>query len=308
MSRKKPRSYSVIIVSDATTTNKTFSISSNLLRNLIIGMVIILFSFGYVIFDYLTVSFNRQKYIKLQGTLAKKEDFIKKIDSRMKEINLNLQRAKEDKKKIMVSLGLKSPNALKRVEVGSGGGSSGDLVESTQEKVINEVVSNEKDLLNQANEYQAQSLQISNQLQQAISFHEERKLYLAGMPSIWPTIGYYTDGFGWRIHPITLKRNFHHGQDIAAQLGNEVVATANGTVLVAEYQTYLGNLVVIDHMYGYTTMYGHLASYTVKVGDSVKRGDVIGYVGNTGRSSAPHLHYEIRYRDEPQDPQLFIMD
>ena len=114
---------------------------------------------------------------------------------------------------------------------------------------------------------------------------------------------------GKRIVSFTGKKNsFHPGQDIATQLGNKVIATANGYVLSAERRGFLGNLVVIDHSYGFTTYYAHLASFAVKEGDRVKRGQVIGYVGSTGRSNAPHLHYEVRVFGKPQNPMKFIID
>ena len=125
---------------------------------------------------------------------------------------------------------------------------------------------------------------------------------------IWPTRGYLTDLYGWRTHPITGKRDFHHGVDIATQLGNKVIATASGTVLAAGYRDYYGNLVVIDHGYEYVTWYGHLASIVVKEGQRIKRGQLIGYVGSTGRSNAPHLHYEVRFMRKPVNPMKFMID
>lgn len=129
---------------------------------------------------------------------------------------------------------------------------------------------------------------------------------LADIPSIWPTRGHLTSMFGMRIHPITGKKNFHNGIDIAAVKGTPVKAAANGEVMAAEHKDIDGNYVIINHKNGYTTYYGRLESFTVKKGDQVKRFDVIGYVGNTGRSTAPHLHYEIRLNNKPLDPMKLI--
>jgi murein DD-endopeptidase MepM/ murein hydrolase activator NlpD len=107
---------------------------------------------------------------------------------------------------------------------------------------------------------------------------------------------------------MTGKQDRHTGQDIAAQYGSKVFATADGTVIEAGYGNYLGNLIIIDHGFGFTSRYGHLASFNVKVGDRIKRYQVIGYIGNSGRSSAPHLHYEVRYYEKPQNPMNFIID
>lgn len=128
----------------------------------------------------------------------------------------------------------------------------------------------------------------------------------ADIPSIWPTRGHLTSMFGMRIHPFTGEKNFHNGIDIAAVKGTPVKATANGEVMAAEYKDIEGNYVIINHKNGYTTYYGRLQSFTVKKGDLVKRFDVIGYVGNTGRSTAPHLHYEIRLNNKPIDPMTLI--
>ncbi|MGD2090517.1 MAG: TonB family protein [Candidatus Aminicenantes bacterium] len=139
---------------------------------------------------------------------------------------------------------------------------------------------------------------------------KDRKKELAGelpdIPSIWPTRGHLTSMFGMRIHPFTGEKNFHNGIDIAAVKGTPVKAAANGEVIAAEYKDIEGNYVIINHKNGYTTYYGRLQSFTVKKGDLVKRFDVIGYVGNTGRSTAPHLHYEIRLNNKPVDPMTLI--
>lgn len=128
----------------------------------------------------------------------------------------------------------------------------------------------------------------------------------ADIPSIWPTRGHLTSMFGMRIHPFTGEKNFHNGIDIAAILGTPVKAAANGEVMAAEYKELQGNHVIINHKNGYTTYYGRLQSFTVKKGDMVKRFDVIGYVGNTGQSTAPHLHYEVRLNNKPIDPMTLI--
>jgi TonB family protein len=128
----------------------------------------------------------------------------------------------------------------------------------------------------------------------------------ADIPSIWPTRGHLTSMFGMRIHPFTGKENFHNGIDIAAIKGTPVRAAANGEVITAEYKDIEGNHVIINHKNGYTTYYGRLQSFTVKKGDLVKRFDVIGYIGNTGHSTAPHLHYEVRLNNKPIDPMTLI--
>jgi murein DD-endopeptidase MepM/ murein hydrolase activator NlpD len=122
----------------------------------------------------------------------------------------------------------------------------------------------------------------------------ERQEKLAGAtPSIWPTIGWLTSSFGRRRDPFTGNRAFHQGLDISTARGQEVYATANGTVESAAYTGEYGNLIVVRHDFGLTTRYGHLSKFNVRPGQTVRRGEVIGFVGSTGRSTASHLHYEI---------------
>jgi murein DD-endopeptidase MepM/ murein hydrolase activator NlpD len=123
---------------------------------------------------------------------------------------------------------------------------------------------------------------------------ERRNALAAATPSIWPAHGWLTSRMGSRQDPVTGGSDFHAGLDIAGEKGQPIYATAAGKVLQAGYQGAYGNLVVVDHGFGLETKYGHLSSFTVKPGQSVKRGDVIGRLGATGRATGYHLHYEVR--------------
>ncbi len=122
---------------------------------------------------------------------------------------------------------------------------------------------------------------------------ERQEALAAATPSIWPTFGWLTGTFGGRPDPFTGEPAFHQGLDISTEKGREVYATANGTVESAQYTGDYGNFIVVRHDFGLATRYGHLSRFSVKPGASVQRGDVIGYVGSTGRSTGAHLHYEI---------------
>lgn len=118
----------------------------------------------------------------------------------------------------------------------------------------------------------------------------------------WPVGGIVTDEFGWRIHPVYGTRHFHDGTDFNAEVGTPVVAAADGTVIMAQYYGGYGRAVKIDHGGGVVTMYAHLSSYAVEVGQAVSAGQVIAYSGNTGTSTGPHLHFTVIVDDEPVDP------
>jgi murein DD-endopeptidase MepM/ murein hydrolase activator NlpD len=139
-------------------------------------------------------------------------------------------------------------------------------------------------------------------------FYEENNLMLASTPSIWPVRGYFSSSFGVRNDPFTGEREMHYGVDVSTMTGRPVVATADGIVLYAARRGTYGNIVVIDHKFGVMTRYAHLSGFNTRAGQQVKRGDVVGFVGNTGRSRAPHLHYEVWVQDRPTSPLDYILE
>jgi murein DD-endopeptidase MepM/ murein hydrolase activator NlpD len=131
---------------------------------------------------------------------------------------------------------------------------------------------------------------------------------LAATPSIRPTTGWVTSRFGYRKSPFTGARTFHSGLDIATRQGTPVVAPADGAITFAGPKGLMGNMLTIRHGHGIVTRYGHLSKIFKKVGAKVKRGDLIAHVGNTGRSTGPHLHYEVLLSGVPVNPARYILN
>jgi Peptidase family M23 len=125
-------------------------------------------------------------------------------------------------------------------------------------------------------------------------------------PSIWPVLGHITDGFGERLDPFSGEGAFHTGVDVATDYGAPVHATADGIVVTAENHAGYGRLVVIDHGFGITTWYAHLSSFSAIPGARIKRGEVLGYTGISGRSTGPHVHYEVRVNNAPINPWRYM--
>nr|NJM04001.1 peptidoglycan DD-metalloendopeptidase family protein [Desulfobacula sp.] len=144
--------------------------------------------------------------------------------------------------------------------------------------------------------------------EQLIKQLEQKRNLLAATPSIRPANGWVTSGFGTRVSPFTGQKEFHSGLDISNAPGTKIIAPANGRISIAAEKLYIGNLLVIDHDHGRVTKYGHLKEILVNPGQEVKRGDVIGLIGNTGRSTGPHLHYEVLINGIPVDPLKFILN
>jgi len=146
----------------------------------------------------------------------------------------------------------------------------------------------------QALESRATSLDRS--MEQLDEAFRERMQRLASTPAIMPVQGWFSDGFGWRTDPVTGSRSFHRGIDIVADRGTPIRATADGVVTRATRMADYGKMIDLSHGHGYATRYGHMSEILVKPGQTVRRGDVIGRVGSTGRSTGPHVHYEV-FRD-----------
>jgi murein DD-endopeptidase MepM/ murein hydrolase activator NlpD len=304
------QNYSVIIVSDAKSTNKEFSVSSRFIRKAILAFSFLIVFFGFIIFQYLTMTLDKQKMKNLESENRDKQQKISALTSTIEDLNHRLKNMEDYKERIMVATGLTSPLALK--EVGSGGyefgNPPGGSLPAAQKALPDGLNAQPQNLLNKTNRIKENAKQIEDSLRSVESMVNQQKLQLAATPVVWPTRGYLSGVFGNRVHPFTGRLEFHYGLDIATQLGNKVIATADGVVLVAERRDYIGNLIIIDHGFGYVTHFGHLSGFNVKEGQRVKRYDVIGYVGSTGRSSGPHLHYEVRYFDKHLNPADFILD
>jgi murein DD-endopeptidase MepM/ murein hydrolase activator NlpD len=173
------------------------------------------------------------------------------------------------------------------------------LLNEQNDELINKINSNLKETSGQVSSQQASFKEIS-------AFLDKQRSILAATPSLWPINGWITSGFGKRASPLTGEPGRHYGVDIANVVGTPIHATADGLVVYAGWENGYGRVVVIEHGYGFSTRYGHCSSVDVKVGDEVKRGQIISYVGSSGRSTGSHLHYEVRIHGIPVDPEKYL--
>jgi murein DD-endopeptidase MepM/ murein hydrolase activator NlpD len=230
----------------------------------------------------------REENLELKArlaTLQEKIDHVNEVLARTKHLYANLQNVAQ----------LSDPD--RKLALG----------EDTGEEDPREAVDPQKlaDRLDQINA-EAQSQEES--LQALTGYFEDRKALLASAPAIWPARGWVTSDFGYRLDPYTSQRKSHVGLDIANVPGTQVVAPATGTVVYAAAEAGYGNVIVLDHGFGLKTRYAHLAKIDVRLGSRVQRGQPIGAIGNTGRSTGPHLHYEVRVNGVPENPRKFILE
>lgn len=165
---------------------------------------------------------------------------------------------------------------------------------------------NEKEIVDAYKQIKSESEQRIKDFDKLFKYVTSQISKMNSTPRGWPVVGYVSSPFGYRTHPFTFSYDFHSGVDIVNNPGTEVRVTADGVVRYTGWAMGYGLCVIVDHGFGYTTLYGHLSQVTVKVGDVLKKGSVIGKLGSTGTSTGPHLHYEVWEYGIPKNPMKYI--
>lgn len=178
-----------------------------------------------------------------------------------------------------------------------------DNMKTQQQKVIEQKNNELKDYKTKAETFEQKIKEYGKLYRDA---EQKLKSLLSDIPTIWPSTGRISAGFGNRSDPFTGREAFHEGLDIAAAYGSSIKAAAAGKVVTAGVISGYGNAVILSHGNGLNTLYGHASKLLVKVGQSVKKGQVIAKVGSTGRSTGPHLHFEVLVNNSPVDPMKYL--
>ncbi len=289
---------SIVIVPNWKTSFRTINIPQKAVRLMIGAGISFLVLFVFFLLDYFSMTMTKARYRELLKETAVQKETIATYESTISQMKETIRNFEDYARKINVLAGLQSPENLKG-EPGLGGGEKGDLSLSPQRKGV------EPGAL-QAIKQRADA--VEKNLNYMLHFFESQTAVLATTPTIWPTVGWVSSSFGPRIDPFTGRNAFHAGLDIATNLNNPVVVTADGVVIQVGFDKYKGNFVSISHGNGFSTEYWHLNKYAVKSGQKVNRGQVIGYVGKTGKALGPHLHYEVHLNGKPINPIHYIIE
>ncbi len=295
----KKKFLSIIIVPHHKGKAKTISVSKKTIKTLSgIGICFLLAIIVFLV-EYFTMNVTRTKYKELVQDNTRKEETLAQYKNTIAELENTIEHFENYAKKLNIIAGLKSPEVLKEIGIGSGTSNDQESHPTTLSQGANP---NILDTVNQKAEGVEQNL---NTL---VHFFENQSVRLAGTPSVSPTKGYWVSPYGWRDDPITGKRTFHKGVDIATYFGNPVVTTADGVIIQTRRDKIGGNTIKISHLGGFTTIYCHLSKFMVRPGQKVKRGDVIGLIGKTGKALGPHVHYEIRLNGKSLNPYYYILE
>jgi hypothetical protein len=297
---------SLIIVPHCAQRFKTITLSHKTLKVLgtvaILGFVALL---GFLV-DYFTMNVTRSKYRRLLSENAEQKKLLTEYEASVVKLREAVKNNESLASKLYVMTGLRSSEITE--ELGIGGGDTTGLEGGEADSGPSLPPAGQSVSLQDARALAQRAESVGKDLDILRSVLETRNIKLASTPTIWPTIGWVSSPFTFRLDPFTGKRTFHYGIDIATNYGNPIVATADGIVLSTENDKIGGKCLIVSHGDGITTHYLHLSKFLVRSGQRVKRGDVIGLVGKTGKALGPHLHYEVRVNNRPVNPYGYILE
>ena len=289
------KNYTILLIPEGSHKVRRFMIGRKWLYSVAATLSLVLLLGSFLLLDYFRTNVDRSelKRLRVQNQLQHNElrEFANRLEDVRKEMVILAQNDAKMRALAQISHPTSSPE---NIQVGIGG-----PLESAP-------ASDMTNLQQQIDQIRA-SIDLRRESQEEVrGFLTEQSSLLSSKPNGLPSRGWLTSNFGMRNSPFSGKRTMHEGIDIAARIGTPVYATAAGIVSRAQIENGYGKLIVIDHGYGYKTYYGHNSKLVVKVGQRVKRGDLIAASGNTGTSTGPHVHYEVRLNGVPLNPRKFM--
>jgi murein DD-endopeptidase MepM/ murein hydrolase activator NlpD len=310
----RKKEFSFFILSNTGSPIKQITAPGSVVRYGLFFFVVCVVLMGYLTFDYITLKKASLNNRYLQSKVSVQQD---EISNQHKQIQFfageitNLRSKLTDlygfEKKIRAMANIKGKkDELKEGFFGIGGSSPADL--DTKIPITEKHNSLMREMHEQVDELNLATKRQAEGFKSILSFFEEQRSLLASTPAIRPAYGGTTSTFGYRTSPFTGLREFHKGYDIAANDGTPIVATANGTVSQTEYNGSLGNLIVVNHGHGMVTRYAHASKILKKPGAFVKRGEIIALIGDTGRSTGSHVHYEVHLNGIPVNPDNYMLN
>jgi len=295
----------IIFLSDGARKTKQLKIPKIFILSLPLLILAAVILFAWVFSDYQTVKTQIPRLAHLQKENKHQKVQLANLSQKIDHINRKMIELNKFDHKLRVMVNLETSEDNPQF-LGIGGSDPTVLnpdytVEKAHKKLVR-LMHHSLDNLN---------TEISVQIQdkaELYRFLQEQKSMLACTPSIWPTKGWVSSDFGYRISPFTNEREFHKGFDISARMNTVIIAPADGVVSTVSRTHGYGRMLHINHGYGLKTVYAHLAKSLVAKGKYVKRGQKIALLGNSGRSTGPHLHYEVHLNGVPVNPLRYILN
>lgn len=331
------KSYTFFVISNSEGQIRKIVLSGTRLKVAALVGTVVLLILATGVIDYFGLLFQAIENRKLKAENAQLLKQFQVVETKVSSLENSLERVKSFTTKLKLITDVEAQDRVTKLTMGakpSGQGENQENYEPMDQRLTNKDLANQDHLMKpaiiedekkgeltmqpSAKDYISLVVRIDRAVketqlkeQSVIELWEglsERQSLLNAIPNIKPARGWLTSGFGYRLNPFTNKNSMHAGLDIAASPGSPVYAPADGIITFASYDESYGKLVSIDHGFGITTRFAHNSQLYVSVGQRVNKWDVIAAVGNTGRSTGPHLHYEVRINAVPVDPINFILD
>ncbi len=293
--------FTLMIIPNRKSGVKKISVPKVAIRNIAIGAVVFILLALFIVYDYTSIKRDRVEMSRLRDLTKVQQQQLRELGAKIDEFSDRMEELRQTDKKIRILA--YETNRERKLPLGVGGSDKDtrikDLLERDQSVLIEGMRKNIEKLKNEANERE-------KSFNELLAFLNEQKSILASTPSLWPVQGWVTSGFGSRRSPFGSGIEFHKGIDISTRYGKAIVAPADGFVVRSGYEPMDGNAVRIEHGHGFSTAYLHLSKIAIAQGERIKKGQVIGYVGDSGRSTGPHLHYSVYVNNVPVNPVKYL--
>ncbi len=295
----------ILFLPGPTNTVRKISVPNRLLSFSILFFLCMAVGIGYIIRDYTKIKGQASELLTLKEENKFQKTQLVALTEKINAVNQKIAGIQEFDRKLKALTNI-NPSKEEDQILSVGGSIDNTLktdykIDEVHEGLVREMHAALENVENEIVVTSISQKELNN-------FFEEQRSILSCTPSIKPVDGWLTSGFGYRISPFTKQREFHKGIDIATKVGTPVIAPADGIVVSVGKEGNYGKVVVINHGYNMKTRYAHLHKFRVKKGDLVKRGDIIGEVGISGRCTGPHLHYEVLLSSVPVNPFRYILN
>jgi len=297
--------FTLLIFGDKTSKSRHLRVPKKTVKVVLYLLAFVVLSSIFFVCDYIQVRKEGFELSRLRQEAQTQKSQIHFFSARIEDLEKQLSKLKNLDKRIRIIANLETGQETTPF-MGMGGPSPSDIRDQLK------AGKDDKGLVQQMKSdiarLQSEAAQQEDSLSELEKLLQDKKEMLVHTPSIWPTHGWVTSGFGFRTNPFTGLTQMHEGLDISNRVGTLITASADGIVVDIGDDWARGRMMAISHGFGLVTQYCHLSKALVKIGQKVKRGDKIAEVGMTGKTTGPHLHYEVRMNGIPVNPTRYILD
>ena len=295
--------YTLLILPRKHSSAKKVHLSSTLVRGVCIFVMGIILFMMYFSYDYIHIRREQAELKRLKAQTAEQREQIDGLVAKVGLFSSKMEELKQFDKKIRILANIVTGRDKEQLL-----GVGGPVSEENRIRAV--IAADEKTMIadahRQVDRLMDEAISREKSFASLLAFLKEKKSIMAATPSLWPVKGWVTSEFGRRISPFGGEGEFHRGIDIATKFGQTIQAPAAGVVAEVTHQNDVGRTILIDHGHGLSTSYAHLSKAAVRPGAPVRKGDRIGYVGNTGRSTGAHLHYTVMLNGIAVNPRKYL--